>query len=140
MGGREQISVMKLRVLLPIGVIGILLAYLFLFPVPVEPVAWRVPRAPSLDGKYAVNNDLQKMLTLYDDQCPACEDIAIDREGRLYGSSVEGDIIRFDGRNNSREVLVNTGGRPLGLDFDFLGNLLIADGDKGLLSMSPNGN
>ncbi len=37
------------------------------------------------------------------------------------------------------EKWVNTGGRPLGIDFDGRGNLIVADGYVGLLSIAPDG-
>jgi sugar lactone lactonase YvrE len=37
------------------------------------------------------------------------------------------------------ETVVNTGGRPLGLDFDAAGNLIVADAMKGLLSVGSDG-
>ena len=130
---------MKFRLLLLLGLILVALGYLLFFPVQVEPTAWRPPRAPALEGKYEVNNQLAKVLVLYDGQCEACEDVAVDSQGRLYGSSASGEIIRFDGRKEAPQVIANTGGRPLGMHFDFLGNLLVADADKGLLSIAPNG-
>ncbi|MEZ5038338.1 MAG: SMP-30/gluconolactonase/LRE family protein [Saprospiraceae bacterium] len=129
---------MKFRILL-LSVILCLIAYLLFFPVQLEPVSWRPPRAPALEGKYEVNDKLSRLLVLYNGECEACEDVAIDQQGRLYGSSLNGSIIRFDGRKETPEVLANTGGRPLGLHFDFLGNLLVADGQKGLLSINPKG-
>lgn len=130
---------MKIRLLLILGVVLLLLGYLFFFPVQVDPVSWRPPRAPALEGKYEVNNALQRILVLYEDQCQACEDVAMDSQGRLYGSSETGQIMRFDGSTAEAELFANTGGRPLGMHFDFLGNLLIADADKGLLSVDPQG-
>lgn len=130
---------MKFRLLLLLGVVLLLLGYLLFFPVQVDPVSWRAPRAPALEGKYEANDALNRILVLYEDHCQACEDVAIDGQGRLYGSSVTGDIIRFDGRKAEAELFVNTGGRPLGMHFDFLGNLIIADADKGLLSVDPLG-
>lgn len=131
---------MKFRLLPLLGVvILLLLGYLLLFPVQVDPVSWRPPRAPALEGKYEVNNDLSRILVLYEDECQACEDVAIDAQGRLYGSSVTGEILRFDGSKAEAELFINTGGRPLGMHFDFLGNLLVADADKGLLSIDATG-
>ena len=131
---------MKFRLLLGLGTaLLLLLGYLFFFPVQVDPVSWRPPRAPALEGKYEVNNNLSRLLVLYEDQCRACEDVAIDNQGRLYGSSVTGEIIRFDGRKEEPELFFDTGGRPLGMHFDFLGNLLVADADKGLISINPTG-
>lgn len=129
---------MKFRILL-LSVILCLIAYLLFFPIQLEPESWRPPRAPALEGKYEVNDKLSRLLILYNDECEACEDVAIDQQGRLYGSSENGSIIRFDGRKEAPEVLANTGGRPLGMHFDFLGNLLVADGQKGLLSINPKG-
>ncbi|MBX2872604.1 MAG: SMP-30/gluconolactonase/LRE family protein [Saprospiraceae bacterium] len=131
---------MKFRLLSGLGIaLLLLLGYLFFFPVQVDPVSWRPPRAPALDGKYEVNNKLGRVLVLYEDGCEACEDVAIDGQGRLYGSSASGEIIRFDGSKSEPELFSNTGGRPLGMHFDFLGNLLVADADKGLLSIDPAG-
>jgi YD repeat-containing protein len=39
---------------------------------------------------------------------------------------------------SAQEVFVNTGGRVLGFDFDAAGNLIAADANKGLLSISPD--
>ncbi len=131
---------MKFRLLPVLGIVLLLLlGYLFLFPVQVDPVSWRPPRAPALEGKYEVNNELGRILVLYEDECEACEDVAIDQQGRLYGSSVTGKIVRFDGSKSEPEVFFDTRGRPLGMDFDFLGNLLVADADKGLISINPAG-
>jgi sugar lactone lactonase YvrE len=49
-----------------------------------------------------------------------------------------GDIIRHTSDGGS-EVLANTGGRPLGLNFDAQGDLIIADALKGLIAMAPDG-
>ena len=39
---------------------------------------------------------------------------------------------------SAQEVFVNTGGRVLGFDFDASGNLIAADVNNGLLSISPD--
>ena len=73
------------------------------------------------------------MEILFKGQCDKCEDVAVAADGKIYGGQINGDIIEFDKAN--RRVLANTGGRPLGLDFDTLGNLIVADADAGLLSI-----
>ena len=123
-----------LLLLLALGIL-----YLTLYPVPIDPATWEAPKAPALEGVYAKNNDLSALEVLFKGQCNACEDIAIDTLGRIYGGSVEGDIIRFNDLNSQAEVLANTGGRPLGLHFDKDQNLIIADTEKGLLSLNQNG-
>lgn len=113
--------------------------YLTLYPVPIDPGTWEAPKAPDLEGVYAQNNALNHLKVLFKGQCDGCEDIAIDTLGRIYGGAVNGDIIRFNDANSKGETLVNTGGRPLGLHFDKAQNLIIADTEKGLLSLDQNG-
>jgi sugar lactone lactonase YvrE len=63
----------------------------------------------------------------------------VDNEGRIYGGFLDGRIIRFSPNGENIGVFANTKGRPLGLDFDNEGNLIIADAVKGLLSVDKNG-
>ncbi|MBW2589289.1 MAG: SMP-30/gluconolactonase/LRE family protein [Deltaproteobacteria bacterium] len=49
----------------------------------------------------------------------------------------DGERLDPDGSNS--ENWVNTKGRPLGIDFDRQGNLIVADAFRGLLSITPNG-
>ena len=83
-----------------------------------------------------VNTKLQSVQVRYP-ACLACEDVAVDSMGRVYGAAIDGRILRFTAENKEPEVLANTEGRPLGLDFDNAGNLYIADAIKGLLRLSP---
>ncbi len=48
-------------------------------------------------------------------------------------------MLRLDARGERQSVVVNTGGRPLGLDIDAQGRLLVADAMKGLLRVSGQG-
>ena len=117
----------------------LLVLYLLFFPVPIEPAAWSPSPAPAMEGDYAVNEKLKDIEQLFSGFCPQCEDVAIDSRGRIYGSASDGRILRFAGAEALPEVLANTGGRPLGLDFDRSGNLIVADAVKGLLSIDPAG-
>ncbi|MEL6863734.1 MAG: SMP-30/gluconolactonase/LRE family protein [Bacteroidota bacterium] len=120
-----------------LSILVLLLAYFLFFPVEIRPGKWQPAEAPALAGDYAPNNRLAKLQHRFNGQCHHCEDIAVDSAGYVYGGSVEGAIIRLKGEE--RTILAETGGRPLGLDFDTLGNLWIADADKGLLRLSPDG-
>jgi sugar lactone lactonase YvrE len=115
-----------------------LVAYLSLWPVPIEPVSWNAPTAPGYVGPHAVNNKLAglKMISLGADEGP--EHIAVGKDGKLYAAVASGNILRMNPDGSAQEVFVNTGGRVLGFDFDAAGNMVAADSVKGLLSISPD--
>jgi len=125
------------------GVLGILLigaiAYLLLWPVPIEPVAWQPPEAPELAGKYAPNTKLSKVEWLAKDVATGPEDVAVDTEGRIYGAFDDGTIRRFAADGSQAEIFADTQGRPLGLAWSPDGSLIIADADKGLLAARTDG-
>lgn len=126
-----------LRALL-ILIVG-LLAYLLFWPVPINPAAWTPPPAPELTGVYAQNSELARVERLpVDGDKP--EDVAFDKEDRIYSGTEDGRIFRFHADGTQPQVFANTGGRPLGLIFDHDGNLIVADAIKGLLSISRDGN
>ena len=113
------------------------LAYLALWPVPIDPIAWSAPASPGYTGAHAVNDRLASlnMIDLGREEGP--EHIAIGPDGRLYTTVASGSILRMNPDGSGQEVFVNTGGRVLGFDFDAQGNLIAADALKGLLSISP---
>ncbi len=116
----------------------LLAAYLSLWPVPIEPVAWNAPPAPGYVGPYAVNSKLAnlKMIALGNEEGP--EHIVVTKDGKLYTTVLSGNILRMNQDGSAQEVFANTGGRVLGFDFDAAGNLVAADAIKGLLSISPD--
>jgi len=120
--------------------IGLFPVYLLFWPVDAEPVVWDPPAAPEMKGQFEPNNYLQdaEILGLNDGIGP--EDIAVDEAGIMYAGYEDGRIIKYDGQGNSLGVFVNTQGRPLGMDFDGEGNLIIADAHKGLLRAAQDGN
>lgn len=130
----------KLRIALVtfVTLLALVVAYLLLWPVPLDPVAWTPPPAPRLEGPFAPNDRLAAV-----ERVPAGgagpEDVAIDGEGRIVAGLADGRIVRMGREGAAFEVLANTGGRPLGLHHDAAGNLIVADAMKGLLSVSPTG-
>jgi sugar lactone lactonase YvrE len=117
----------------------LVLLYLLLWPVSIDPVAWNPPAAPALEGAFAVNSALASVERLGEGVGPKPEDIAVDSEGRIYGGIEDGRIMRWDAAAQNPEVFANTGGRPLGLHFDATGNLIVCDSYKGLLRIDPGG-
>lgn len=113
--------------------------YLFAWPVPVEPVAWNAPPNEGYVGRFAANDALAGIEQFELDGLHGPEDIAIGPDGKIYAATGEGYIIRLTADGKQLERWVNTAGRPLGIEFDKNGNLLVADAYKGLLSISSNG-
>lgn len=113
----------------------LLLAYLCFWPVAVDPQAWEPSADPGLNGPYAINDALAATERYGEDAGNGPEDVAIDAQGRVVVGFIDGRIVRFDTAGKAEE-LVNTGGRPLGLDFAPNGDLIIADGYKGLLALN----
>jgi sugar lactone lactonase YvrE len=112
--------------------------YLCTWPVPIEPVVWNAPTAPGYVGPHAENNKLAnlKLISLGKEEGP--EHIVLAKDGKLYATVASGNILRMSPDGSAQEVFVNTGGRVLGFDFDAAGNLIAADAEKGLLSISPD--
>lgn len=128
---------MKKMVLLGTPV-ATLVAYLCLWPVPIEPVSWEAPAAPGYLGPFSVNTRLAQLnlISLGSEKGP--EHIAFGKDGKLYTTVVSGNVLRMNPDGSGQEVFVNTGGRVLGFDFDAAGNLIAADPMRGLLSISPD--
>jgi hypothetical protein len=70
--------------------------------------------------------------------CVGPEDLASDKEGFIYSGMADGRIMRFNIDGSNPQQIVNTNGRPLGLEFDHNGNLIVCDAYKGLLSIDVN--
>jgi ribose transport system permease protein len=106
----------------------------------------RVPLAPSpsiLSGSgspWAQNDRLIKAEAIGLDQVEGPEDVIVDRQDRVYGSTRDGNIIRFSGPNfERREVFAHIGGRPLGMQFDKDENLIVAVAGMGVYGVRPDG-
>jgi len=115
-----------------------LAGYLAFWPVAVDPVAWHAPSNSGYSGDFSKNQQLSQInrIELKGDIGP--EDLALSKDGNVYFALLSGDIKFLDSAGQI-QPWVNTGGRPLGIEFDQHGNLLVADAFKGLLSISPEG-
>ncbi len=118
---------------------ALVLAYLLFWPIDADPLAWQPPAAPPFAGATPLEYDFSTVEPLGKGQCSGPEDVAIDAQGRLYAGMLDGRIMLFDHDGTGAELFADTGGRPLGLDFDNDGRLIVADAYKGLLRLDESG-
>lgn len=114
-------------------------AYLLLWPVPVDPIAWEAPDSPGYVGVFATNTRLANAEAVETAGEHAPEAIVADGDGVLYAATEGGWIVRLTADGSSPTRWVNTGGRPLGAAFDSTGTLWVADAVRGLLAISREG-
>ena len=121
------------------SVVLALVAYLGLWPVPVDPLSWDAPVAPGYVGDHASNTRLAnlQMIDLAGEIGP--EHVVVSKDNKLYAAVASGKILRMNLDGTGQETFAMTDGRVLGFDFDAAGNLIAADAFKGLLSISPDG-
>jgi len=129
----------SVRILKGIGVLLLaILAYLVAWPSPIDPAAFQPPTPPPMTGVLETNEKLRGSEILAAGQVLGPEDVDVDDQGRVYGGTADGLVIRVlpDG---TIETFADTGGRPLGMEFDAAGNLIVADAVKGLVSIDSEG-
>ena len=105
---------------------------------PVDPVWWDAPENKGYVGAFTPNTALANLerLSIGDSHGP--EDVVM-YEGKIYVTSQEGKIIEIDPAANTHREYADTQGSALGMEVDGVGNLIIADAFKGLLSVAPDG-
>lgn len=116
--------------------------YLLFWPTKAAPIAWAPPEDAGYTGDFAINDRLAdiELISMNRDYGP--EDIVAFGSGdemMLYVSSHSGKIYRLDPRTLELVAIADTGGVPLGMEFDVNGQLIVADAHKGLLSISLEG-
>lgn len=116
---------------------AIVAAYLLLWPVPVDPVSWQAPVDRGYVDPFSPN-DLLKSATGIDlGEFEGPEDATIGSDGRIYATTSGGSIIRIQNRGVSE--FANIGGRPLGVEADRDGSLVIANAELGIQRVADDG-
>ena len=123
-------------------IIGIILlagvAYLLLWPVPVDPQTWQAPTAEGYTGEFAVNDKLETFERIEVAGLHGPEAAVSNSRGDLYATTHEGWVVRWMDASGTAEKWVNLGGRPLGIAFDADDNLWVANAYLGLQKVSPD--
>ena len=88
----------------------------------------------ALDGPYAKNDSLSDAEVW---RLPGAgpEDVVVAEDGTVYTGMVDGSVLAITDGGATVRVIVNTGGRPLGLELLGDGRLLVCDADRGLLAV-----
>ncbi len=111
---------------------------LFLHAPDVEPAPYAPPVAPKMEGALRENSALSDVQLLAKGKLNGPEDIAVDNDGTVYTGLEDGRIVKISSEGDVKSF-AETGGRPLGLQWGPRGDLIVADGVRGLLSVNPKG-
>jgi len=130
---------MRRNALIALAVLVAVVLYLLYWPVPVDPVSWDAPEDQGLNGVFAANDRLTIARSLDLGDFSGAEDLAAGRDGHVYASTREGLIIRISPDQEAISIFARTGGRPLGIEFDADGSLLVANAVRGIQRVSPAG-
>lgn len=122
-----------------LAVLSSIAVYLAFAPVPISPVAWEAPDSPAYTGVFATNNALANAEPVSTAGERAPEALAVDATGRIFAATEHGWIVRMQPDGSAPERWVNTGGRPLGMAFASDSTLWVADAQRGLLAIAPDG-
>jgi len=101
----------------------------------IDPVVWRPPAAPARAWQPRSDREVPP-LTVLDVVGRGPEDVLFDDAGRVLCGVEDGRVLRLTPDGRHVEVLADTGGRPLGLEWLPDGGLLVCDARRGLLRVT----
>ncbi len=127
---------MPIRLL--IAALALLTLYLLLWPVPIDPVAWQAPIDRGLVDPFESNDRLQVARGISIEPFEGPEDATVGMDGSIYVTTQSGHVIRI--KNRRAEEFANPGGRPLGIETDRDGSLVIANAFVGIQRIDRDGN
>lgn len=105
---------------------------------PIKPVAWTPPPRAELVGPYAPNDRLQP-IEWWAKQLIGPEAVTIAPDGKLLAGLKDGRIVKLTVGVDEPEILADTKGRPLAMEYHPDGRLIICDAHAGLLAMDATG-
>ena len=100
----------------------------------IQPAVWRPPPAPDRSWQERSARPLGP-LTLLDLPGTGPEDVAVDDRGSIVTGLDDGRIVRLFPDGAPVEILCDTGGRPLGIEWLGADEYLVCDAYKGLLRL-----
>jgi len=125
-----------------LGYLGILVAgaafYLLAWPVPIDPVSWQASADRGLVDPFEPNDLLEAATAIDLGVHAGPEDATLGRDGLVYVTTEGGLVVRV--RNRRVEEFADAGGRPLGIEVDADGSLVVANAYLGLQRIDMQGN
>jgi sugar lactone lactonase YvrE len=102
----------------------------------ISPQRWQPPKDRGLVGDFQSNSLLAGLQVL---PMPGTgpEDVAVSADGWVYTGVDEGGLLRTRVTGGAVEYVAHTGGRPLGIEIDPTGDLIVCDAEAGLLRVNP---
>lgn len=111
---------------------------LFLHAPNIEPAPYAPPIAPKMEGALRENSALSSVKLLAEGKLNGPEDIAVGNNGNVFTGLEDGRIVKIS-PDGEVVTFAETGGRPLGLQWGPRGDLIVADGVRGLLTVNLEG-
>lgn len=101
-----------------------------------RPRRWTARPDQGLTGDFGANNRLADLIRWeLDGSGP--EDVALAADGTVYTGLADGRIIELRPPSGEVTQICHTGGRPLGIEVDADGTLIVCDAYRGLLRVDP---
>lgn len=118
--------------------LGILIAYLLAWPVPITPVSWNAPPDRGLVDPFEANDLLANAVGITLGEYEGPEDATIGADGRIYVTTAGGHVLAI---HNGRVFEFSfPDGRPLGIEAGPDGSLVVANSYLGLQHIDRDGN
>jgi sugar lactone lactonase YvrE len=125
-----------------LGYLAVLLTgtavYLLAWPIPIDPVSWQAPTDQGLIGPFELNDFLEAASVIDLGNHAGPEDATLGRDNLVYVTTAGGRVLRI--RNRQVEEFANAGGRPLGIEVEADGSLVVANAYLGLQRIDARGN
>lgn len=104
----------------------------------IDPQGWDPPPPLPLAGALATDTRLDEVERWEVPGGRKPEDVVVDSVGRVLTGVEDGRIYRFAPDGSRAELVADTHGRPLGLELDAEGRLLVCDAHRGLLRVTDD--
>jgi sugar lactone lactonase YvrE len=105
---------------------------------PIEPASWTPPPVSKLEGAYAPNDRLNP-IEWWAKDLVGPEAITLAPDGSLLAGLKDGRVVKLKVGVDAPELVFDTKGRPLAMEYHPDGRLIICDAHLGLLALTPEG-